>query len=204
MPFTYNKADNTLDEIATLPRPLRADYSHAATWFLDKCRYDEHRDSLRKITRGTNEWPETVSDNGYEIKDCDCGIPYRCNNRKVGEPGCQLAFPVQATGDKGEETDLNCMYCNVQFKGSKPKMCCSGVDCGCMGMPIDPVVCSKGCYDMLTNNALTALQQENARLAGEVERLKGLVKNIQEHADVWSDEPVRALRLINKELSNNI
>jgi hypothetical protein len=44
--------------------------------------------------------------------------------------------------------DLNCMYCNKLFKGEKPKMCCSGLDCGCMGMPIDPITCSDKCYDL--------------------------------------------------------
>lgn len=42
-----------------------------------------------------------------------------------------------------------CMYCEAEFIGDEPKYCCSGKDCGCMGQPIDPVVCSKGCYEML-------------------------------------------------------
>jgi hypothetical protein len=45
--------------------------------------------------------------------------------------------------------ELNCMVCGNQFMSPSPKMCCSGKDCGCMGQPIDPLVCSKKCYDQL-------------------------------------------------------
>lgn len=49
--------------------------------------------------------------------------------------------------------DLSCMVCGNQFKGEEPKMCCSGLECGCMGMPIDPVVCSDECYNRIINSA---------------------------------------------------
>jgi len=42
--------------------------------------------------------------------------------------------------------DLTCMYCGKEFKGEEPKMCCSGRECACMGLPIEPVVCSDECY----------------------------------------------------------
>jgi hypothetical protein len=42
-----------------------------------------------------------------------------------------------------------CMVCGNEFQGEEPTMCCSGRDCGCMGMPIDPVVCSDECYNNL-------------------------------------------------------
>ena len=46
--------------------------------------------------------------------------------------------------------DKEIHYC--QGKGCmneipEPRMCCSGYDCGCMGMPIDPPYCSNECYD---------------------------------------------------------
>ena len=44
---------------------------------------------------------------------------------------------------------LECMVCGSQFEGPVPEMCCSGRDCGCMGMPVDPVVCSQECYNNL-------------------------------------------------------
>lgn len=53
---------------------------------------------------------------------------------------------------RGEQGDGNmkCEYCGQKYHGEEPKGCCSGRDCGCMGLPINgPFVCSKGCYEML-------------------------------------------------------
>ncbi len=50
-----------------------------------------------------------------------------------------------------EQIILNCEVCGKEFLGDMPVMCCSGIDCGCMGRPIDPVVCSQGCYDKMIN-----------------------------------------------------
>jgi hypothetical protein len=43
-------------------------------------------------------------------------------------------------------------YCIVCGKEIEVKMCCSGYDCGCMGQPTEPPVCSDVCYDELMNN----------------------------------------------------
>jgi hypothetical protein len=43
----------------------------------------------------------------------------------------------------------NCIICN---KDIELDVCCDGTNCGCMGMPIDPPVCSDKCYDTLMNN----------------------------------------------------
>jgi len=43
-------------------------------------------------------------------------------------------------------------YCIVCGNEIELTMCCSGRDCGCMGKPIDPPVCSSECYDELFNN----------------------------------------------------
>ena len=45
--------------------------------------------------------------------------------------------------------DLICMVCGQEFEGEEPMMCCSGRDCGCMGMPVDPIICSEECYNNL-------------------------------------------------------
>ena len=44
---------------------------------------------------------------------------------------------------------LNCEVCGKEFLGDPPIMCCSGRDCGCMGLPTEPVVCSDECDDKL-------------------------------------------------------
>jgi hypothetical protein len=39
-----------------------------------------------------------------------------------------------------------CMVCGEDL-GYEPQMCCSGHQCGCMGMPVDPPICSKECHE---------------------------------------------------------
>ncbi len=46
---------------------------------------------------------------------------------------------------------LDCMECGTHYIGEEPQMCCSGRDCGCMGMPIDPIMCSEECYNNFCN-----------------------------------------------------
>jgi len=48
--------------------------------------------------------------------------------------------------------DVNCMVCGKEFKGEEPKYCCTGKDCGCMGQPTEPIVCSNRCYKKLPNH----------------------------------------------------
>lgn len=40
---------------------------------------------------------------------------------------------------------VNCINCNKEFY-MEIKMCCDGKNCGCMGMPIDPIICDENCY----------------------------------------------------------
>lgn len=42
-----------------------------------------------------------------------------------------------------------CMVCGKDFMGPEPQMCCNGRECGCMGLPIEPVVCSEECYNKI-------------------------------------------------------
>ncbi|OCB77981.1 ASCH domain-containing protein [Flavobacterium crassostreae] len=45
----------------------------------------------------------------------------------------------------------NCMSCDKKFFGQDAQYCCSGNECGCMGQPVEPVVCSEECYNKLFN-----------------------------------------------------
>lgn len=38
-------------------------------------------------------------------------------------------------------------YCDVCGTEIEVNMCCSGRECGCMGLPIDVPVCSEKCYN---------------------------------------------------------
>lgn len=46
-----------------------------------------------------------------------------------------------------EEEKYYCEMCDNEIP--KPQMCCSGHECGCMGLPIEPPVCSEKCYKAL-------------------------------------------------------
>lgn len=38
-------------------------------------------------------------------------------------------------------------YCEICGKEIEVRICCNGSDCGCMGLPVEPPVCSDDCYD---------------------------------------------------------
>lgn len=42
-------------------------------------------------------------------------------------------------------------YCAICGEEIEVRMCCSGRDCGCLGLPIDPPVCSDECYEKFMN-----------------------------------------------------
>jgi len=48
----------------------------------------------------------------------------------------------------------HCLICGEELKDYEPLMCCSGRDCGCMGMPIEPPICSKECWDKFNNKKI--------------------------------------------------
>ena len=54
--------------------------------------------------------------------------------------------------NNSKQVELTCMVCGENYIDDEPQMCCSGRDCGCMGMPIDPLVCSPECYDKQFKN----------------------------------------------------
>lgn len=47
---------------------------------------------------------------------------------------------------------LNCSNCNSEYIGPQPEYCCSGIECGCLGMPAEPIACSDECYNKILNN----------------------------------------------------
>lgn len=42
-------------------------------------------------------------------------------------------------------------YCQICGTEIEVRICCSGRDCGCLGQPIDPPVCSQVCWDKFFN-----------------------------------------------------
>jgi hypothetical protein len=43
----------------------------------------------------------------------------------------------------------HCIWCDAIIIDYVPEMCCSGIECGCLGLPIDPPVCSIECEQKL-------------------------------------------------------
>lgn len=54
------------------------------------------------------------------------------------------------TSKDGEE----CECCGKFVEGFKYQMCCSGHECGCMGMPIEPCICSQECWDKMVEKGV--------------------------------------------------
>lgn len=46
-------------------------------------------------------------------------------------------------------SEYDCMMCGADLPNYDPKMCCSGFECGCMGKPTEPPICSQKCWDAL-------------------------------------------------------
>ena len=65
--------------------------------------------------------------------------------------GCEpKMYPTDSVVSQGEKlVALDCQVCGKEYMGEEPKGCCSGRDCGCMGQPIEPMVCSSECWDRL-------------------------------------------------------
>lgn len=42
-----------------------------------------------------------------------------------------------------------CIICNKPVPDYEPKYCCDGRECGCLGKPTEPCLCSKECDEAL-------------------------------------------------------
>lgn len=51
---------------------------------------------------------------------------------------------------KGE----NCDVCDTFVGGFEYQMCCNAFDCGCMGQPVYPCICSSECWDILMDKSV--------------------------------------------------
>lgn len=54
-----------------------------------------------------------------------------------------LSFADQIEALYGEQIPVACMKCSTRVHDYVPH-CCTGIECGCMGLPIEPPLCS-GC-----------------------------------------------------------
>lgn len=52
----------------------------------------------------------------------------------------------------------NCEICGAEIEIT---MCCDGHNCGCMGLPIDPPVCSDECLEKYINKIQQRQKEDN-------------------------------------------
>jgi len=51
-----------------------------------------------------------------------------------------------------------CDICNKPVIGFEYEYCCNGQDCGCMGQPLNPCICSKECNDAISKGIGTSFE----------------------------------------------
>lgn len=49
-----------------------------------------------------------------------------------------------------------CIVCGAFVEGFKYRLCCNNFDCGCMGRPLEPCICSEKCWDEMLGDRPTA------------------------------------------------
>lgn len=64
-----------------------------------------------------------------------------------------------------------CLICTKPVLDFVPKYCCNGLDCGCMGLPIEPCICSDKCWEALMKGI--GKPYDERRKDAEIEIFKG-------------------------------
>lgn len=55
-----------------------------------------------------------------------------------------------------------CDICNIEIEVT---MCCNGHQCGCMGLPVEPPICSEKCYDIFMSEKYQKEKKSQQALA---------------------------------------
>lgn len=84
---------------------------------------------------------------------------------------CTSFEGYKASNVKLEIMKGNCEICGTEIE---IKLCCSGRECGCMGMPTEPPVCSEKCH---------------------IEYMEKLKKGWEELRDSGLDKPFKGIKL---------
>lgn len=56
-----------------------------------------------------------------------------------------------------ELVKLDCYVCGKEYEGIEPERCCDGRECGCMGLPVEPCICSQECGEKFRGRELTPI-----------------------------------------------
>jgi len=65
-----------------------------------------------------------------------------------------MEFEIVEDHNWASRTDYTkCIVCKQKLPDDyEPPMCCDGRQCGCMGLPIEPPICSNLCDQLFWNN----------------------------------------------------
>lgn len=61
-----------------------------------------------------------------------------------------------------------CLICERPVEDYEPEMCCNGMECGCMGVPTEPCLCSMACADALYHGIGTSYEER--RIAAGIKK----------------------------------
>jgi hypothetical protein len=77
-----------------------------------------------------------------------------------------------------------CHYCDNIVDNYVPEGCCSGRDCGCMGMPIEPPICDEcSGSDGIWNNIEKKLEENKMNYTKTAELIKSVYHAYDEYED---------------------
>lgn len=107
------------------------------------------KDSYNELKEHSAEGSCALEPSHQNVNDFLWGKGFWSDRSKISFDSFQGFWRWTATIGKLEAQ--SCVSCRDEFMGRPPQMCCSGYECGCMGQPIDPVVCSDNCYDEIIN-----------------------------------------------------
>lgn len=169
MPFKFNRETNKLEELPRMVHPDNKyfDSSDDRNEYISV--YNAHLSTLKQYEAGTTEWPEgVIADDGFYLEYKDSG---------------SVAFPVQAKGDKRKASDGkgSSLMTPERLLNAALLVHASGFDVDLMKETHPRTLAA--IYDAMA----TWSESENARLTGEVERLKEDIDSRQIIMDTLGD-----------------
>lgn len=80
------------------------------------------------------------------------------------------------------------MVCGHEFEWPEPQMCCDGRECGCRGLPVDPIVCSEECYNNLPFKKLEQRKDDNLEDIKNHIQSGESIKHFQHNTDGFGED----------------
>ena len=91
---------------------------------------------------------------------CSCATNHFLNNGVIRA--------AEVPGNLTRKIMYECLICCKPVPDYEPSFCCNGRECGCMGQPTEPCVCSDACADALYNGIGKTYEQRRIDAGIEV------------------------------------